>query len=128
MKIGNGNIEGTAEEVNNFFQDNGLKASDFFESPSPPIKTAWLVAPGICVLIALAVLILLPQPQPKYQLLLFVISCFMAIWWAVVLQLRFKNAWATGIVAVGCLLLSLVALGVVTPAQMLEEVKTLKKP
>ena len=125
MKIAN--LEGTTEEIKNFFQDNGLKAENFFEPAETPIRTRWLVAPGVSAFIALATLTLLEEVSPQQRTFLFVAVCFFGIWWSVVLQLRFKNAWATGIVAGGCLLLALVALGVVTPVQMLEEVKSLKK-
>jgi hypothetical protein len=121
------NLEGTTEEIKNFFQDNGLKAENFFEPAEKPIRTLWLVTPAVLVFIALATLTLLPGASAQQQKFIFVAACFFAIWWAVVLQLRFKNAWATGIVAGGCLLLALVALGVVTPTQMLEEVKAMKK-
>ena len=125
MKIAG--FEGTTEEIKNFFQDNGLKAESFFEPAEKPIGTLWLVVPGALTFIALATLTLLRSLPPAQQLLLFVVACFFGIWCAVVLQLWFKNAWATGLVALGCLLLALVALGVVTPVQMLEEVKGLKK-
>ena len=125
MKIAN--LEGTTEEIKNFFQDNGLKAENFFEPAETPIRTRWMVVPGVLEFIALATLTLLQGATPQQRNFLFVAVCFLGIWWSVVLQLRFKNAWATGIVAGGCLLLALVALGVVTPVQMLEEVKSLKK-
>jgi hypothetical protein len=121
------NIEGTTDEIKNFFQDNGLKAADFFETPDSPIRTIWLILPAICVFATLAILTLASTLPPHYQKFAFVAACFFSIWWSAVLQLRFKNAWATGIVAGGCLLLALVALGVVTPVQMLEEVKAIKK-
>ena len=125
MKIAN--LEGTTEEIKNFFQDNGLKAESFFEPAEKPIRTLWLVVPGILVFLALATLSLLSSTTPQQRTFLFVAVCFFAICWALVLQLRFKNFWATGIVAGGSLLLALVALGVVTPVQMLEVVKDLKK-
>lgn len=125
MKLAN--LEGTTEEIKNFFQDNGLKAENFFEPAETPIHTGWLVLPGVLVFIALTTLTLLQSATPQQRTFLFVAVCFFAIWWSVVLQLRFKNPWATGIAAGGCLLIALVALGVVTPVQMLEEVKSLKK-
>lgn len=124
MKIAN--LEGTTEEIKNFFQDNGLKATDFFEQPESPINTFWLVAPGVCVFLCLAAQSLLALPSTP-QKFLYIVNCFFAICWALALQLRFKNAWATSIVAIGCLLLALVALGAVTPIQVLEELKAIKK-
>lgn len=125
MKIAN--LEGTTEEIKNFFQDNGLKAENFFEPAEQPISTRWLVLPGILVFVALAVLTLFPGAAPQQQKFFFVAACFFGIWWSIVLQVRFKNPWATGIVAIGCLLLALVALGAVTPVEMFQEIKTIRK-
>ena len=121
------NLEGTTEEIKNFFQDNGLKAENFFEPAEKPIRIRWLVIPGALVFIALSTLTLLQSATSVQRTFIFIAVCFFCIWWSVVLQLRFKNGWATGIAAVGCLLLALVALGVVTPVQMLEEVRGFKK-
>lgn len=120
-------LEGTDKEITNFFQDNGLRAADYFQVPEPPIKPFWLVLPALCVFAALAVLALVPNLSVEQKLFGFVTACFFSIWWGVVIQVRFKSAWATGLVVVGCLLLSLVCLGVVTPIQMLEEVKGFQK-
>jgi hypothetical protein len=43
MKIGK--MEGSPEEIKNFFQDNGLNIPDFLEKPEAPLKPIWLIAP-----------------------------------------------------------------------------------
>jgi hypothetical protein len=72
------NLEGTTEEIKNFFQDNGLKATDFFEQPESPINTFWLVAPGVCVFLCLAAQSLLALPSTP-QKFLYIVNCFFAI-------------------------------------------------
>lgn len=125
MKLSN--LEGTSDEIKNFFQDNGLNAADYFLAPEAPMKLVWLTLPGLCVFLSLSILVLFPNWASELRKFAFVATCFLSIWWAVVLQVRFKNAWATGVVIVGCLLLALVGLGAVTPLQMLDEVKLIKK-
>ena len=43
MKLG---LEGTPEEVINFFQNNGLNPLDYFEKPESSLQTRWLIIPG----------------------------------------------------------------------------------
>lgn len=125
MKLGP--IEGTKEEITGFFQDNGLKASDYFQTPEDPIETLWLFVPALCVVATLGALTLLESLKQGQQTFIFLIGCMAIVWLATVIQLRFKNAWATGIVVIGSLLLMLVALGAISPTQMLNEVKSLRK-
>jgi hypothetical protein len=122
-----GPAEGTPEEIKNFFQDNGLKAADYFAAPEAPISAIWFVIPSACVVIALTVLTLFAPVSASVATFIFLVGCVASLWLAVNVQLRFKSAWATGIVAIGCPLLMLVALGLVTPLQMLEEIKSLRK-
>lgn len=125
MKLGP--IEGTKEEITGFFQDNGLKASDYFQMPEAPIGALWLFIPTFCVVVTLGVLTLLESLKPGQQTFIFLIGCMAIVWLATVIQLRFKHAWATGIVVVGGLLLMLVALGAISPTEMLNEVTSLRK-
>ena len=125
MKLGP--IEGTKEEITGFFQDNGLNAGDYFQMPEAPIGTLWLVVPTLCVVATLGALTLLESLKQGQQTFLFLIGCMAIVWLATVIQLRFKHAWATGIVVIGGLLLMLVALGAISPTQMLNEVKSLRK-
>lgn len=125
MKLGP--IEGTKEEITGFFQDNGLKVGDYFQTPDAPIGTLWLVVPASCAVAALGALTLLDSLKQSQQTFIFLIGCMAIVWLATVIQLRFKHAWATGIVVIGGLLLMLVALGAISPTQMLNEVKSLRK-
>ncbi len=125
MKLGP--IEGTKEEITGFFQDNGLNAADYFQRPEAPIKAVWFVLPALCVVAAFGALTLLGPLSTGQQTFIFLIGCAALVWLATAVQLRFKHAWATGVVAIGGLLLMLVALGDIAPAQMLNEVKALRK-
>jgi len=122
-----GPVEGTSEEIKNFFQDNGLNAADYFTPPEPPIKTVWFLIPAVFIVCAFAVLTLITPSSKAVATFVFLFGCAAALWLAVNVQIRLKSFCVTGIVLVGCLLIMLVALGVLTPLQMFEEMKALKK-
>jgi asparagine N-glycosylation enzyme membrane subunit Stt3 len=124
MKLGP--IEGTKEEITGFFQDNGLQVRDYFQIPEPPIKTVWLVIPALSILPIFAALTLFESLSIGQQIFAFLVGCAAIVWLATVVQLRFKQAWAAGIVLIGGLLLMLVALGDISPIQMLNELKSLR--
>ena len=125
MKLGP--IEGTKEEITGFFQDNGLNAGDYFQLPEAPIKTVWFVLPALCVVATFGALTLLGPLSTGQQRFVFLIGCAALVWLTTVVQLRFKHAWASGIVAIGGLLLMLIALGDISPTQMLNEVRSFRK-
>ncbi len=122
-----GPLEGTSEEIKNFFQDNGLRAADYITLPDEPIKPVWFVVPIVVFIVALAVLTFFPSlPKPSITFV-FLVGCAAGMWLAVNTQLRFKSPWATGTLVLGCLLLMLVALGAVTPIGLLDEVRSLSE-
>ena len=125
MKVGP--AEGTPEEIKDFFENNGLDAAAYFVRPESPIRTVWCLVPGVCIVLAIASLTLLAPLNQSIAMFVFLLGSAASLWLAVIVQLRYKNAWATGVVAVGCLLLMLVARGAVTPSGMLEEVKSFWK-
>jgi len=122
-----GPLEGTSEEIKNFFQDNGLRAADYIALPDEPIGPIWFAVPIAIFIAALAVLTFLSGLTKPAATFVFLIGCAAGMWLAVNTQLRFKSPWATGTLVLGCLLLMLVALGAVTPLDLLNEVKSLKK-
>ena len=122
-----GPMEGSPEEIKNFFQDNGLRAADYLTVPEAPIKTVWFIVPGAIVVGALVVLTLFTPTTQAAVTFVFLVGCAAVLWLTVNAQIRFKNLWATGIIGVGCFLLLLVALGVVTPIGVLQEIKSWRK-
>jgi hypothetical protein len=122
MKVGP--IEGTKEEITGFFQDNGLKVSDYFQLPEAPLKAVWLVLPAFLIIVALGILTLAEPLSTGQRMFVFLVGGTATIWLAVGVQLRFKNSWATGIVAIGGVLVLLVAHGDLSPMQMFNEVRS----
>lgn len=125
MKLGP--IEGTKEEITGFFQDNGLKVNDYFQTPKAPIKAVWLVIPALLIVITLGSLTLIVSLSTGQRMFAFLVGCAALVWLTTVIQLHFEHAWASGIVAIGGLLLMLVALGAISPTQMLNELKSIRK-
>lgn len=124
MKIGR--MEGSPEEINNFFQNNGLNISEYLEKAEPPIKIIWLIAPVFFIILFLAGLTLFSL-SAGVSIFVFLLGCGAAIWLAAALQIRFKNTWAAIFVFFGILLIMLVAIGVVKPVEMIQYFKDFKK-
>jgi uncharacterized membrane protein len=121
-----GPVEGSPEEIKNFVENNGLNPADYFTVAESPLHVVWFVIPSVCIMLVAVVLALLPAQKP-FATPTFLIGCAASIWLSVNVQLRFRNGWATTILVVGCILILLVALGVVTPLQVFEQIKSLKK-
>ena len=125
MKIGP--VEGSPEEIKDFFQNNGLNALDYMEPIDPPLKWLWFVVPSCTLIVVLALLTLFPPESNGAATFTFLIGCGAGLWIATNIQLRFKNVTASLIVAIGCLLLLLVALGALSPPQMLDAARKWKQ-
>jgi len=125
MKLGQ--LEGTKEEITGFVIDNGLDASAFFKMPEEPINAAWIFIPAIFIFIVFVLLTLVHSFSEAERLFIFIIGCAAVTALATVVQLRFESAWASTIVGFGLLLLMLVALGSISPVEMLNEIKSIRK-
>ncbi len=118
MKIGP--LEGTPEEVNNFFQNNGLNPLDYFEKPEPFLQTRWLIIPAVLFFASFIFLALVADDFSKTKIVLFLSGFASSVWLAVCVHIRFKTAWGSGAIIFAGLLIMLVALGVVKPEQLTE--------
>ena len=48
MKLGD--LEGTPKEIKDFFENSGLRVSDYFQPPEKPIHGCWVFMPAIILL------------------------------------------------------------------------------
>lgn len=125
MRIGG--IEGTPQEIRDTFENHGLRLEDYLEKPLEPLPNKWLIIPTTCVAIVLLFLVLI-APLPRTSLLLlFLLGAGFVLWLTVSVQIRFKNGWATGAIAVGGLLMLLIAAGFIEPKESAEFLKEIKK-
>ncbi|WP_299176350.1 hypothetical protein [uncultured Neptuniibacter sp.] len=118
MKIGP--VEGTPEEVNNFFQNNGLNPLDYFEKPESSLQTRWLIIPALLFVASFVLLALVGDDYSKTKVVLFLSGFASSVWLAVCVHIRFKTAWGAGAIIFAGLLIMLVALGVLEPKQLTE--------
>lgn len=116
MKLGP--VEGTPEEVNNFFQNNGLNPLDYFEKPEPSLQTRWLIIPAVLFVASFMLLAIVGAEYSTIKILLFLFGFASSVWLAVCVDIRFRTPWGAGAIILAGLLIMLVALGVVKPEQL----------
>lgn len=111
MKIGP--VDGNVEEIRDLLENNGLNLSDFLEKPEPPLRLNFIVIPAMIFAFVLLVLVIFGNSLPKVAVTLFYLMAFASgTWLTGSIQIRFKNGFATFCVAVGALLMLLVAAGI----------------
>lgn len=125
MKIGK--MEGTPEEIRGFCEGNNIDIARFLELGDSPLKPIWLLTPIVFIIVAIGWLLLASPENHSMRTFIFLVGCGAGIWLAVCIQLRFKSTWSAGFVAVGILLLMLVAFGVIAPQEMIQHFKDISK-
>lgn len=125
MKMGN--MEGSPEEIKDFYQENDLNIAEYIEKPENPLKPIWLIVPAIIFALSFSYLTLSAPQSPPTQKMIFLFGCGAGIWLSVSVQIRFNNICAAGIVLIGSILMMLVAIGVITPIEMMQHLKETQK-
>jgi hypothetical protein len=115
-----GPVEGTEEEVNNLFQNNGLNLSEYIVKPDVPLKKIWLILPSTVLVACFSVLTLSDSLSNSVKMFVFLLGFSASVWAAVSVNIRFKSAWGSGALMLGGVLIMLVALGVISPVELLE--------
>lgn len=118
MKIGP--VQGTSEEVNDLFQNNGLNLSEYLQKPEPPLPNIWLIIPSVILVVSFGVLTLLQTVSENWKTFIFLLGFASSLWLGVSVHIRFKSNWAAGAIILVGLLIMLVALGVLEPKELIE--------
>jgi hypothetical protein len=119
-----GPFDGSVEEVRNLFENNGLRIEDYLEKPPAPLKTKFLILPAVVLAISLLLLTLLASYCSLTILtLIYLLGFAGGTWLTVSTQLRFKNTLATFVVAIGSIVMILVASGIFSPKEAAEFIK-----
>jgi len=119
-----GPFDGTEEEVRNIIENNGLRLEDYLEKPPAPLKTKFLILPGVVLAVALLLLVMLRSYCSLSVLtLIYLLGFGGGTWLTASIQLRFKNILATFVVGIGSLLMILVASGIFSPKEAAEFIK-----
>lgn len=125
MKVGG--IEGTPQEIRDTFENHGLRLEDYLEKPDEPLSKVWLFIPSGGVGVVLLLLVLLAPLSRTGLLLFFLLGAGFVVWLTASIQIRFKNGWATGAIAIGGLLMLLVAAGFIEPKETTNILREIKK-
>jgi peptidoglycan/LPS O-acetylase OafA/YrhL len=122
-----GDFEGTPQEITDLFEVHGVQLSDYLQKPKEPLARRWLIIPAI-LLVAMVVVLIIAASMAKSALLLpfFVLGALALIWLSASIQIRFDSAWATGVVAVGGLVVLLLAGAFIGPRESLDAIRELK--
>ena len=125
MKLGP--FDGSMEEVRNLFENHGLRIEDYIEKPPAQLKTKFLIMPAVVLSIALLLLVLLSNRcSPIVLTLIYLLGFGGGTWLTVSTQLKFNNTMATFVVAIGALLMVLVASGLFSPKEAAEFIKDIR--
>ena len=127
MKYGRGGLDGTPEEIRDFFENTGLKLADYLEAPDVKLQKRWLGIPVAIIAFALFLMIFVGGLSHKELIAFFVLGFGGGTWLVVSVQIRFRNAVATLATAVGVLLALLVAAGLIAPQETVEYIQKLKR-
>lgn len=127
-----GHVEGTHEEITNFCKNMGMNPADYFQPVEAPttVHAAWIALPIAGVFVTACLMLLIPSMETKYANLLFLASVLCSACAATSVQLKFNNAWATGIVGITGLVIALISINILSPsdiADYLRDYKTEKK-
>ena len=124
MKIGE--MEGTPEEIRDFCQNNGLNIEDYLEKPEKPLSRYLFIGPSCLYVVSIILLTTVPSVSEGWRTFIFLFGCCCSLWLAVGVQIRFKNTWATSFIIICGISFMLVALGVISPAALLDQAKEFK--
>lgn len=125
MKVGG--IEGTPEEIKDYFENCGLNPLDFFEKPEDKLSKVWVIVPSALFLCCFSVLNFVHDIPDKWNIFIFLLGLCSCVWTAVSVHIRFKSTWGAGTIIFIGLLVMLVALGILQPAQLLNYLEVSKK-
>jgi len=113
MKLGG--VEGTPEEIRDTFENHGLRIEDYLVKTEEPLANRWLVVPAVLLVLAVFSQVLFAPLDQKFLLMHFLAGALCVLWLAISVQLKFRSLWAAGAIALGGLLILLVAAGFIQP-------------
>ena len=123
MKIGN-EIEGTPEEIKDFFENNGLNLEDYVVKPQTfSLQNQWIFIP-ITLFIAISCIILIFLPDTGTIRKVFtVIDLLIVLWIVSYAHLKFNNKFVTLIICIGLLLITLFVYGEISLIELFEKIE-----
>ncbi len=96
MKVGK-DIEGSPQEIKDFFNSHDSKISDFLQMPEPPLKIRWIILPSLIT----CIILLLLTFKIGNQSVLIVLTVVVSTWLVCAVHLKYKNWVIVSILTVG---------------------------
>ena len=118
-----GNFEGTPQELKDVCENHGFDPSTFLNTPPRFKPKLWFLVSVVILFTMVSVLIWVLPLSESWLKALTIINLTLTIVSAVVIQLKFNNAWITGISFFGGLLIIAVSLNYITPKEAIKELK-----
>ena len=125
MKIGE-EIEGTPQEIRDLFQNNGFSIEKYLKKFEKPLNRYLFICPSCLYLVSIILLTTVSNLSNGLRTLIFLFGCCCSLWLAVNVQIRFKNPWATAFIVLCGISFMLVALGVISPVELLDQANKFK--
>jgi peptidoglycan/LPS O-acetylase OafA/YrhL len=122
-----GGFEGSPEEISNFFENQGLRPSDYLDLPEARLQRRWLVIPAVIIAAAVLLMVFLGSHSHRALVVFFVLGFGGGTWLTVNVQIRFKNPVATFVAAAGVVLALLVAAGFIAPEETADFIQKIRK-
>jgi len=124
MKIGK--MEGTPREIRDFCENNGLVIEDYLEKTEKPINRYLFIGPSCFYVASIILLATVPRLPLSWRNAIFLFGCCSSLGLAVPVQIRYRNIWATVLIILCGIAFMLVALGVMSPIELLDQAQKLQ--
>jgi len=121
-----GPLEGSQQEITDFFENNGLRPEAYFQALEAPLERRWMVIPASLVCLVLVLIVLVGSRSSKLLLILVLAGVATGAWLAASVQLRFRSATVTWVVGLSIMLLLLLAAGLITPKEAVDYLPKVK--
>ena len=107
---------------------HGLNIDHIFQKPPPPITLKFVLIPAVLLCVTLLFVVLkIWSSSDAVVKLIYMVGFGSITWLAVSVQLRYKSIPATTIVVVGCIIVLLIAAGLITPRETIDIIKEMRK-
>jgi predicted membrane-bound dolichyl-phosphate-mannose-protein mannosyltransferase len=127
MKVSREGLEGTPQEIRDFFQDNGLQAKNYLTQVEQPLGKLHFVTSSIVYAASAVLLVFIPAVWRAPTIIAFVLGVISLGWLSISLQLRYKNVWAATLCVIMGIPLLLVAVGLIAPLDFLNHLQQIQR-
>jgi H+/Cl- antiporter ClcA len=124
MKLGP--MKGTPKEIRDFCQNNGFILEDYLKKPEKPLNPYLFIVFALAYVVFIILLTTVSGISQGWRTAMFLVGCCFSLCLAVSVQIRFKNTWAAFFIILCGISFMLVALGVISPNELLDQARKLK--